>query len=66
MTENEIQVDAPYGPDDRAYYSLETPGGRRWSWDEEDLDEAYIEDTLWAWSRLLDFVRERNNANGNS
>lgn len=42
------------------YYSLETPGGQRWSWDEEDLNEAYIEDTLWAWSRLLDFVKAKN------
>lgn len=41
------------------WYELETPGGHRWSWDEEDLDEAYIEDTLWAWSRLLDFVKAR-------
>lgn len=41
-------------------YSLETPGGQRWSWDEEDLNEAYIEDVLWAWSRLLDFVKAKN------
>lgn len=54
---NEVQVEYIAGVE---YYSLETPGGRRWSWDEEDLDEAYIEDTLWAWSRLLDFVEARN------
>lgn len=45
---------------DFTYYSIETPGGNRWSFDEEDLDVPYIEDTLYAWSRLLDFVRERN------
>lgn len=60
---NEIQVETSHG---REFYSFETPRGERWSWDEEDLNEAYIEDTLWAWSRLLDFVRERNNANGDS
>lgn len=54
---NEVQVEEVYGI---AYYSLETPSGNRWSWDEEDLDEAYIEDTLWAWSRLLDFVKARD------
>ncbi len=63
MTENEVQVEEVYGI---KYYSLETPGGRRWTFDEEDLDEAYIEDTLGAWSRLLDFVKERQNANGDA
>lgn len=58
MTENEVQVEDVHGIE---YYSLETPGGHRWSWDEEDLDESYIEDTLWAWSRLLDFVKARDN-----
>lgn len=52
-----IQVETQYGIN---YYSLETPSGHRWSWDEEDLNEAYIEDVLWAWSRLLDFVKARN------
>lgn len=42
------------------YYSLETPGGNRWSFEEEDLNEDYIVDTLWAWSRLLDFVKARD------
>ena len=28
------------------YYSVETPGGNPWSWDEEDLDAAYIEYAL--------------------
>lgn len=41
-------------------YSLETPGGQRWSWDEDDLDEDYIVGALWAWSRLLDFVKAKN------
>lgn len=41
-------------------YSLETPGGQRWSWDEDDLDEDYAIDCLWAWSRLLDFVKARD------
>lgn len=41
-------------------YSLETPGGQRWSWDEDDLDEEYIVGALWAWSRLLDFVKAKN------
>lgn len=54
---NEVQVEDTTGVQ---YYSLETPGGNRWSFDEDDLDEAYIEDTLWAWSRLLDFVKARN------
>lgn len=57
MAENEIQVETAHG---REYYSIETPSGQRWSWDEEDLDEAYIEDSLWAWSRLLDFVKAKN------
>ena len=60
---SEVQIEEIYGT---KYYSVETPLDRRWSWDEEDLDEAYIEDVLWAWSRLLDFVKERNNANGDS
>lgn len=54
MTENEVQVEYMAGIE---YYSLETPRGHRWTFDEEDLDEAYIEDTLWAWSRLLDYVK---------
>jgi len=54
---NEVKVEESHG---RKYYSVETPGGERWSWDEEDLSEAYIEDALWAWSRLLDFVKGRN------
>lgn len=54
---SDIQVEDPTGI---RYYSLETPGGNRWSFDEDDLDEAYIEDTLWAWSRLLDFVKARD------
>lgn len=53
---NEVQVEDTTG----VQYSLETPGGNRWTFDEDDLDEAYIEDTLWAWSRLLDFVKARN------
>lgn len=42
------------------WYTLETPGGNHWTFEEEDLNEAYIEDTLWAWSRLLDFVKARH------
>lgn len=53
-----IQVETQYG---REFYSVETPAGHRWSWDEEDLNEAYIEDVLWAWSRLLDFVKAQGN-----
>lgn len=53
-----IQVEEVYGIE---YYSLETPGGHRWTFDEDDLDEAYIEDALWAWSRLLDFVKALDN-----
>jgi hypothetical protein len=53
----EVQVEEINGIE---YYSLETPEGRRWSWDEEEVDEPYIEDTLWAWSRFLDFVRARD------
>lgn len=41
-------------------YSLETPGGQRWSWEDDDLNEEYIVGALWAWSRLLDFVKARN------
>lgn len=55
--DNEIQVEEVNG---YKLYSVETPAGQRWSWDEEDLDEGYIEDSLWAWSRLLDFVKARN------
>lgn len=54
---NEVKVEESHG---RKYYSVETPGGERWSWDEEDLSEAYIEDALWAWSRLLDFVKDQD------
>lgn len=54
---NEIQVETSYG---REFYSFETPRGERWSWDEEDLDADYIEDTLFAWSMLLDFVKARD------
>lgn len=42
------------------WYEIETPGGNRWTFEDEDLNEAYIEDTLWVWSRLLDFVKARN------
>lgn len=56
-TQNEVQVEDVNG---FTYYSTETPLGRRWTFDEEDLDEAYIEDVLWAWSRLLDFVKARD------
>lgn len=45
-----------------SYYTLETPRGNRWSFEEEDLEELYIEDTLWAWSRLLDHVRAEKDA----
>lgn len=44
------------------YYSLETPRGNRWTFEDEDLEESYIEDTLWAWSRLLDYVKKRDDA----
>jgi len=57
MSENEVKVETINGI---SYYSVETPSGQRWSWDEEDLDEEYIESSLWAWSRLLDFVKARN------
>lgn len=53
----DVQVETQYG---REFYSVETPRGERWSWDEEDLDAEYIEDTLFAWSRLLDFVKARD------
>lgn len=59
MTDNKVEVETFNG---RSYYSLDTPAGQRWSWDEEDLDEGYIVDSLFAWSRLLDFVKERNDA----
>lgn len=39
------------------WYEIETPEGQHWTFDEADLDANYIEDTLWAWSRLLDYVR---------
>lgn len=57
MTENEVQVEEIYGIE---YYSLETPGGHRFSFDEDELSEEYIEEQLWAWSRLLDFVKARD------
>lgn len=41
------------------WYEIETPEGQHWTFDEADLDAGYIEDTLWAWSRLLDYVRGR-------
>lgn len=59
MTQNDVQVEDING---FQIYSLETPAGQRWSWDEEDLDADYCEDALWAWSRLLDFVKARDNA----
>lgn len=43
------------------WYVIETPGGRYMSFDPEELDESYVEDQLWTWSRLLDYVRERQN-----
>lgn len=58
MTQNEVQVEDVNG---FRIYSLETPAGQRWSWDEADLEEGYIEDALFAWSRLLDFVKARDN-----
>lgn len=46
------------------WYEIETPAGNRWTFDPEDLDETYIHDTLWAWSRLLDYVKEISNVPG--
>ncbi len=57
MADNEIKVE---NSGSFTYYSIETPGGNRWTFEDEDLNEGYIEDTLWAWSRLLDFVKDRN------
>lgn len=57
MTENEVQFNGDW-------YTLETPGGNHWTFEDVDLDEAYIEDTLWAWSRLLDYVKEHRNVSG--
>lgn len=54
---SDIQVEEVHGIE---YYSLETPGGHRWSWDEEDLNADYARDALYAWSRLLDFIEARN------
>lgn len=42
------------------WYYLNTPRGRYMTFDPEELEEAYIEDQLWAWSRLLDFVKARD------
>lgn len=47
---------------DGKHYYVETPGGTRWSFDDRDLDEQYAVDALYAWSRVLDFVRERGDA----
>jgi len=44
------------------WYTVTDPGGTTWTFDPDELDENYIEQNLWAWSRLLDFVKERNNA----
>lgn len=54
---NEVQVEDFGGF--RTYF-LETPLGNRFSFDEDELNEGYIEEQLWAWSRVLDFVKARN------
>ncbi len=39
------------------WWEVEGPNGNRWTFDREDFEPAYIEDALWAWSRLLDYVK---------
>lgn len=40
-----------------SWYTVTTPTGLTWSFEEEDRNEAYIEQSLWAWSRWLDYVK---------
>jgi hypothetical protein len=42
------------------WYTVTTPGGMTWTYDDEDLDAAYAKESLWAWSRWLDFIESRN------
>lgn len=42
-----------------SWYRVTAPNGQTWTFDESDLDLAYIESSLFAWSRIYDFVKER-------
>lgn len=42
-----------------SWYRVTAPNGQTWTFDESDMDLAYIESALYAWSRWYDFVKER-------
>lgn len=54
MTENEVQFNGDW-------YTVTDPQGTTWTFDPDEMHESYIEQNLWAWSRLLDYVKEHRN-----
>lgn len=42
------------------WYTVTGPSGNTWTFDEDEMDEVYIEEALYCWSRWLDFVKARN------
>lgn len=54
MTDKQVATDVTYNG---SFYTVDTPDGNTWSFDEEDKDIAYIESALYAWSRWLDYVK---------
>lgn len=54
MTNKQVATDVVYNG---LWYTVTTPDGGTWSFDEEDKDIAYIESALYAWSRWLDYVK---------
>lgn len=57
MAENDVEFNGDW-------YTVTDPQGTTWTFDPDEMDESYIEQNLWAWSRLLDYVKEHRNVPG--
>lgn len=42
------------------WYTVTDPRGVTWTFDPDEMNVEYIEQNLWTWSRLLDFVKARD------
>lgn len=40
-----------------SWFRVNAPNGQTWTFDESDMDLAYIESALYAWSRWYDYVK---------
>lgn len=59
IREEELLKRHPAISKEQYWYEVTSPNGESWTFEDGDMDPAYIESALYCWSRWLDFVLDK-------